>query len=249
MRVFRKGAPLLICSDFITRRGKREALRRQRLDAMLVLWSLPLAVSPLGSRGSQGVMGKAGRKTRKQKAFLAVSLVLLLLGISAWQWGGAGREEEPTEAPLATPTSVLTSTSTPQPPATATPIIYVVQSGDTLASIADRYNTTAEAICAFNKLPDCSLIRPRQELLIPSEVVPSPTKPAPSPNVATPESPLPSPVTDILNLWVKAFDTLYEESPAFARCFITITAAVVVAVITTIWRFLSRLYHYYDQEK
>jgi len=186
---------------------------------------------------------------RKQKAFLAASLVLLLLGISAWQSGEAERAEEPTEAPLATPTSAPSSTSTPQPPLTSTPITYVVQSGDTLAGIADRYGTTAEAICAFNELEDCGLIRPGQELLIPSEVVPSPTKSAPSPTVAAPESPLPSPVTDILNLWVKALDALSEESPAFARCFITITAAVVVGVITTIWRFLSRLYHYYDEEK
>lgn len=186
---------------------------------------------------------------RKQKAFLAASLVLLLLGISAWQRGEAERAEEPTQAPLATPTSVPTSTSTPQPPATPTPMIYVVQPGDTLAGIADRYGTTAEAICAFNELEDCSLIRPGQELLIPSEVVPSPTTPPISPTVATPESPLPSPVTNILNLWTRTFDALYEDSLLSARCFISITAAVVGAVITTIWRFLSRLYHYYDEEK
>ena len=39
---------------------------------------------------------------RKQKAFLAASLVLLLLGISAWQCGGAERLEEPTPQAVAT---------------------------------------------------------------------------------------------------------------------------------------------------
>ena len=76
-----------------------------------------------------------------------------------------------------------TLTSTPQVVPTATPeerfttIVCVVQSGDTLFGIAALYGTTAEAICAFNQLPDCSLIYPGDELQIPVEgtVLPSPT--------------------------------------------------------------------------
>jgi len=70
-----------------------------------------------------------------------------------------------------------------------------VQPGDTLAGIAALYGTTAEAICAFNELEDCSLIFPGDELQIPGEgvVLPSPTEPAPSPTVATPEAPPPTP--------------------------------------------------------
>jgi len=73
-----------------------------------------------------------------------------------------------------------------------------VQPGDTLAGIAALYGTTADAICAFNELPDCRLIYPGDELQIPGEgvVLPSPTKPAPSPTVATPEAPPPTPTEE-----------------------------------------------------
>jgi len=125
---------------------------------------------------------------RKQKAFLVASLVLFVLGIGALACdeggtGGAEKVEKPSEAPLATATPVASPTATPQSPLPSTPLTYVVQRGDTLAGIAGHYDTTAEAICAFNELEDCSLIRPGQELLIPSEVVPMST---PIPETPTP---------------------------------------------------------------
>jgi len=146
----------------------------------------------------------------KQKAFLAVSLVLLLLGISAWQCGGgAERVEEPTEAPSASLSPVPSPTSTSRPLPTGTPIIYVVQQGDTLASIASRHKTTAEAICLLNELPDCSLIHPGQELLIAGEVVPPPVTPTPSATAATPETPVPTPTPKPPT----------PTSPPYKRCF------------------------------
>jgi len=101
----------------------------------------------------------------------------------------------PTSAPSPTPTLRPSPTPTLLSLPSPTSIIYVVQSGDTLASIAALYGTTADAICAFNELEDCRLIYPGDELQIPGEgvVLPSPTKPAPSPTVATPEAPLPTP--------------------------------------------------------
>jgi len=102
-----------------------------------------------------------------------------------------------------TPTPILAPTPT-WPPPTSTPIAiptptvgaitHVVEAGDTLAYVAAQYGTSAEAICGFNALPDCSLIFPGQELLIPSEVAIalSPTKPTPSPTPALP-SPTPTP--------------------------------------------------------
>jgi len=70
-----------------------------------------------------------------------------------------------------TPTATWTPTVAPTPTATPTSALttYVVQPGDTLAHIAARYETTAEAICVFNALSNCSLIHPGQELLIPPE--------------------------------------------------------------------------------
>ncbi len=62
-------------------------------------------------------------------------------------------------------------TPTPEPP------IYVVQPGDTLYTIAQRFETTVEAIVAANDIADPSLIRVGQKLIIPTsrpELVPSP---------------------------------------------------------------------------
>jgi lysozyme len=54
-----------------------------------------------------------------------------------------------------------------QPPATATQT-YTVQSGDTLAAIANRYDTTVEAICQANDIETPNLIEVGQVLIIPS---------------------------------------------------------------------------------
>jgi len=102
-----------------------------------------------------------------------------------------------TPAAAPSPTATLGPSPTPTflPSPSPTAIIYVVQPGDTLAGIAALYGTTADEICAFNELEDCSLIYPGDELLMPSEgvVLPSPTPPAPSPTVATAEAPPPTP--------------------------------------------------------
>jgi len=45
--------------------------------------------------------------------------------------------------------------------------VYVVQYGDTLYSIASRFNTTPEAIAAANNLPDMNTIYVGQRLVIP----------------------------------------------------------------------------------
>ena len=96
-------------------------------------------------------------------------------------------------AVLVTPTPTVSSAS-------ATPIVHVVQPGDTLSRIAALYGSTSEAICAFNELADCKLITPGQELMIPGEgpVLPSPTKTVPlasptAPPTATPIPPTPVP--------------------------------------------------------
>lgn len=130
--------------------------------------------------------GREGREIKKQEAFLVASLVLLLLGISACEVSDEAEriEKELEEELMASPT--LTS----RPPSTSTPIIYVVQRGDTLVGIAALYQTTAEAICLFNELPDCSLIYPGQELLIPATTV-TPVHPQETP-LLTPVPPMPT---------------------------------------------------------
>lgn len=57
-----------------------------------------------------------------------------------------------------------TSTSTPKPPATTT---YTVKRGDTLYSIARRYNTTVAKIASANNIKNVNTIRVGQVLKIP----------------------------------------------------------------------------------
>ncbi|NOZ29976.1 MAG: LysM peptidoglycan-binding domain-containing protein [Chloroflexi bacterium] len=66
------------------------------------------------------------------------------------------------------------------------PIVYVVQPGDVLSSIAARYGTTVQAIAQANNLSNPNLIYVGQKLIIP-------TMPLPTPPVVIPASPTPSP--------------------------------------------------------
>lgn len=62
--------------------------------------------------------------------------------------------------------------SKPTPPPKPTPpsadyITYVVQSGDTLSEIAERYGTTYQTLAALNNISDPNLIHPGQTIRIP----------------------------------------------------------------------------------
>ncbi len=88
----------------------------------------------------------------------------------------------PTVAPTVAPTAVPatsappTATSTPTarpspttaPEPTPTPLIHVVQRGETLLSIAALYGVTAGAIADANGIEDRNKIRIGQELFIPT---------------------------------------------------------------------------------
>jgi LysM repeat protein len=75
-----------------------------------------------------------------------------------------------TPAPSATPspsTSGSAGVATPSPSASGQ-VIYVVQRGDSLTSIAAKYGVTAQAIAAANDLKDPNHIEPGQKLIIPT---------------------------------------------------------------------------------
>lgn len=66
--------------------------------------------------------------------------------------------------------TVLASQFRPSP----TPIgLYVVQSGDTLTGLAERFTTTVDELIAANNLPDANSLQAGQELIIPS-LLPTP---------------------------------------------------------------------------
>jgi murein DD-endopeptidase MepM/ murein hydrolase activator NlpD len=78
---------------------------------------------------------------------------------------------------LVVPAMAQQQTATPTTGPTPEPTFYVVQPGDTLYSIAQRFGTTVETIVAANEISDASVISVGQRLVIPivqPEPVPSP---------------------------------------------------------------------------
>src|SRR5690606_31509676 len=68
---------------------------------------------------------------------------------------------------------VIPGTTPPAPPP-ATTVKYTVKAGDTLYSIASKYNTTVAAIASANKITNINLISVGQVLIIPVKQAPPP---------------------------------------------------------------------------
>jgi LysM repeat protein len=95
-----------------------------------------------------------------------------------------------TESPPVTPTVA----STPAPTPTATPVVYQVRTGDTLVSIASRYDVDVDELMEANEISaqDVYALQPGQMLYIPVAVeLPAPEEPA----VAIAGNPAANPVT------------------------------------------------------
>ncbi len=129
--------------------------------------------------------------------FLAATLIMLTA------CGGEVVTVQPTrEAPLVSPSTApvtliptLRSTATPPllPPAatatptvTPTPIVHVVQEGDTLGAIAFQYGVSVEAIQSANGIENPQFLRIAQELIIPvgddeTDSIPGLLLPTPTP--------------------------------------------------------------------
>ncbi len=72
-----------------------------------------------------------------------------------------------TKATTPTAESTRASTPTPAPKATATPLVYVVQPGDTLLAIANKFGIDVDLLAAKNDLDDPGKLSLGQELIIP----------------------------------------------------------------------------------
>ena len=80
----------------------------------------------------------------------------------------------------------------PPPPHTGENFIYTIASGDTLSSIAKRYNITLRELIEVNNIENPNLIRVGQKLIIPGVFAPPQPPPEPKPQ---PE-PIPGPPPD-----------------------------------------------------
>ncbi len=127
-------------------------------------------------------------KRRRTRVHSASALLLAPLLLSLWMvaaCGGGGGED--TEAPAATPTAIPTATplaAVPEPtivagagaaPAPRGETSYIVEAGDTLSAIAERFDTTVEAIMEANELTNPNDVFVDQELTIPGEEAATPT--------------------------------------------------------------------------
>jgi LysM repeat protein len=146
-----------------------------------------------------------GRRSRRDAAWLAAAIVLLLGAavaglLTAYLVATMRAAPPPDAAFLPTPTPVATPSAapsagatatvaptatpaptpsgpTPQPTPSPTPFEYVVKPGDSITRIAARFGVTPESIIELNELRNPNLIVPDQVLLIPGapNITPSPS--------------------------------------------------------------------------
>ena len=112
--------------------------------------------------------------------------------------------DTPSPTPLvsATPTAVTGIVTPPPPPAEST---YVVRPGDSLVTIARRFNTTVTTLVRLNGITNPNLIFVGQTLQIPTGDTSPAVTPTPTSNVILPTEVPPQPITYV----VRPGDTLY----------------------------------------
>lgn len=171
---------------------------------------------------------------RRMAPFLLLNILVsaaVVLGILYW-WDKRDRPVEAENMVLVTvtPTAVPPAIATPQPaqpqdptpeteaapPEEEGPTIHVVQAGENLGSISQRYDVTIEDIMAASGLDNPNFLSVGQELIIPIGGLPTPT-PIPT------ETPLPDePPTPIPTL----------EAPSQGEAIVAISGVVGVGELT-----------------
>lgn len=112
----------------------------------------------------------AGAINARAPGFRAL-LPFSLIAILALACSGSD-EEQTNELATSTPTrtAIASPTANPTPSLTPTPETYTVVSGDTLAEIAVRFDTTVEELVQRNGIADPSRIEVGQVLVLPPDV-------------------------------------------------------------------------------
>lgn len=176
---------------------------------------LTLPVAP-AAPGPQAQLG--GRAFPWRIVAIAAGVIVLLVAGGALVLRPRMAAPPPTPTHTLTPTRPPTETPTPRPSTftptatstsrpTETPISpakYTVRPGDTLSTIAARFNTTLEALQAFNGLGQSDVIQVGQVLQIPA---PGAT-PAPTTTARPTETFVPGPTPGTVLHVVQSGDTL-----------------------------------------
>jgi LysM repeat protein len=114
---------------------------------------------------------------------------------------------------VVTATPSPTAAATSRPPTGVSPsILYVVQPGDSLSSIAVRFGTTVQAIAQANNILNFNLLFVGQRLVIPSRGVIA--TPSPQPTASRTSSPVP-PITGGMLYRVQPGDNLFKIALRF----------------------------------
>ncbi len=185
-------------------------------------------------RSAAEVIDAYRRKRERMVPFLlgALAVVLLVVGlflVVIWFTGDSPpalpaflrsdtETPEPTNTPQP-PTATLEPSRTPEPSDTPTPsgpLTYVVEEGDSLASIADQFEVTIDQLIAANNLADPSNIGVGSQLIIPD----------PDSDVPT-ETPLPENLApgSTIEYVVKTGDTFQSIAERFNSTVESITEA------------------------
>ncbi len=118
------------------------------------------------------MIGRKGLAKLNKYLVLVLSLALAILGGCS-----LGESSTPTPIPIPTITPLARVTIAPlpspgptvtlSPTPTSAPLIHMVKSGDSLATLSEQYQTSVEAIMQANNLTDPHMIKIGQELVIP----------------------------------------------------------------------------------
>ncbi|GMR10638.1 MAG: hypothetical protein BMS9Abin28_1459 [Anaerolineae bacterium] len=156
-------------------------------------------------RSAAEVIDAYRRRRERMVPFLlgALAVVLLVVGsfmVVIWFTGDSPpalpaflRSDTETPAPTSTPqpaTATPEPSVTPEPSETPTPegpLTYVVEEGDSLASIADQFGVTIDQLIAANSLVDPNNIGVGSQLIIPDPDADLPTE-TPLPETLVPGS-------------------------------------------------------------
>jgi LysM repeat protein len=103
----------------------------------------------------------------------AAVLIVLVLFLTRAVSSPSSAQSTPVPVAVTSPTPAGPTAVPTQGPVQATIVPlepgYTVQSGDTLAIIARRYNTTVDALVSINNLADRNSLRVGQRLILPNQ--------------------------------------------------------------------------------